>query len=238
MKPLTPDALALGLISYVVFLFSTTCHEASHALAAKIGGDETAALGGQVTLNPIPHVQREPVGMVVVPLLGIVFGGAIIGWASAPFDPHWQYRYPRRAAWMALAGPAANFLLMIIAGLAIRAGVVAGVFQSPESVGFYGVVEAAQPGAWEGIAKVVSILFSLNLMLGIFNLFPVPPLDGYSVIGLFTSEETAHRLSDLRNTIGMYSMIALLVGWQAFSYIYRPIFLAAVNLLYPGLHYG
>ena len=69
MDHLTPEFLTLGLIWYIVFLFSTTCHEASHALVAKLGGDPTAFHGGQVTLNPVPHVQREPFGMVVVPLL-------------------------------------------------------------------------------------------------------------------------------------------------------------------------
>ena len=87
MPNLTPDLIAIGFVWYVVFLFSTTCHEASHALAAKLGGDETAALGGQLTLNPLPHIRREPFGMVLVPILALVFTGRIIGWASAPFNP-------------------------------------------------------------------------------------------------------------------------------------------------------
>src|SRR5437879_2898291 len=70
MPELNADTLVFGFIWYVAFLFSTTCHEASHALVAKIGGDDTAARGGQITLNPIPHIQREPWGMVVIPLLG------------------------------------------------------------------------------------------------------------------------------------------------------------------------
>ena len=77
----TPD-LALGAIWYLVFLFSTTCHEAAHALVAKLGGDTTAAEGGQVTLNPIPHIRRSPFGMVVVPILSFLVGGWMIGWAS------------------------------------------------------------------------------------------------------------------------------------------------------------
>src|SRR6478672_6038183 len=113
MPNLTPEMLVLGFISYVVFLFSTTCHEASHALVAKLGGDTTAAR--QVTLNPIPHIQREPWGMVVIPILAFLFSHSMIGWASAPFDPSWERRYPRRSALMALAGPAANFTLMLIA---------------------------------------------------------------------------------------------------------------------------
>ena len=66
---MTPDTLALGLLWYVVFLLATTCHEAAHALVAKWGGDLTAFHGGQLTLNPLPHVKREPYGMVLVPIL-------------------------------------------------------------------------------------------------------------------------------------------------------------------------
>src|SRR5215470_15270748 len=112
MPDFSPEALANDFILFVAFLFSTTCHEASHALVAKLGGDETAAQGGQVTLNPVPHIRREPWGMVVFPILSFLFTQSMIGWASAPFDPEWERRYPRRAAWMALAGPAANFTLM------------------------------------------------------------------------------------------------------------------------------
>ena len=105
MNDLTPEMLMMGFISYIVFLFSTTCHEASHALAAKIGGDSTAALGGQLSLNPIPHIRRSFFGMVIFPILSFfLLGGGMIGWASAPYDPLWERRHPRRSAWMALAG--------------------------------------------------------------------------------------------------------------------------------------
>jgi len=87
MQQLSPEALVQGLVWYVVFLFSTTCHEASHSLAAKWGGDLTAFRGGQVTLNPLPHMKREPFGMLVVPLLSFLLGDWMIGWASAPYDP-------------------------------------------------------------------------------------------------------------------------------------------------------
>ena len=66
---LTPDFLILGVIWYIVFLFSTTCHEGAHSLIAKLGGDSTAFHGGQVTLNPLPHIRREPFGLVVVPII-------------------------------------------------------------------------------------------------------------------------------------------------------------------------
>src|SRR5438105_6791464 len=97
------ELLGLGVMWYVVFLFSTTCHEASHAFAAKLGGDLTAFHGGQVTLNPVPHMRREPFGMLLVPILSYLLGGWMIGWARAPYDPFCQARHPRRAAWMSWA---------------------------------------------------------------------------------------------------------------------------------------
>src|SRR5213596_2742823 len=143
MEQLSPEFLIQGLIWYTVFLFSTTCHEASHSLAAKMGGDPTAFRSGQVTLNPIPHMRREPFGMLLVPILSYALGGWMIGWASAPYDPFWEARHPRRAAWMSLAGPGANFALMIIGAIGIRAGMVAGMFQQPSAVTFTRIAETA-----------------------------------------------------------------------------------------------
>src|SRR3954469_2755940 len=108
---MTGDVLAFGLIWFVAFLFSSTCHEASHAWVARRGGDETAHSLGQVSLNPFPHIQREPFGMVIMPWLSPIYAAGMMGWASAPYNPQWALRPPRRAAWMALAGPAANFAL-------------------------------------------------------------------------------------------------------------------------------
>ena len=106
---------------YVAFLFCTVLHEAAHAWAAKLGGDLTAYDGGQVSIDPVPHIRREPVGMVVLPLLSLIMshGSWPFGYASAPYDPYWAMRYPKRAALMALAGPAANLLTAIGAGLLI-----------------------------------------------------------------------------------------------------------------------
>ena len=109
------ETLALLPLWYVVFLLSLTCHEAAHAFVAWRGGDPTAYHGGQVSLNPLPHVLREPFGTVLVPLLSFFFMGWMLGWASAPYDPYWAARNPRRAALMSAAGPIANFLLAALA---------------------------------------------------------------------------------------------------------------------------
>src|SRR3990172_10982953 len=141
-----PNLIANGVVWYVVFLFSLTCHEAAHALVAKWGGDPTAALGGQVTLNPVPHMRREIFGTVIMPILSYALGGWMIGWASAPYDPLWRDRHPRRAAWMALAGPAANLCLLLLGAVAIRVGVGLGVFTAPARATFTQVVASNEPG--------------------------------------------------------------------------------------------
>jgi Zn-dependent protease len=241
MEQISPEFLAFGLIWYIVFLFSTTCHEASHALAAKIGGDPTAFHGGQVTLNPLPHVMREPFGMVLVPILSYVLGGWMIGWASAPYDPFWQERYPRRAALMSLAGPAANFTLMIIAAVVIRGGLIAGVFQPPATVGFERITELADPNSAAGIMRFattfISVLFFQNLLLGTFNLLPVPPLDGGTGVTLLMSERMALRFLSFTRDPNL-QMAGLVASWYLFGRVFDPIFTFALNMLYPGLGYS
>src|ERR1700741_5100996 len=100
MGDFSPELLALGFTWYVAFLFSTTCHEAAHALAAKIGGDDTASVGGQVSLNPVPHIQREPWGMVVFPILSLILTHNLFGWASAPYDSILELGDPRPGGWV------------------------------------------------------------------------------------------------------------------------------------------
>jgi len=216
---ITPQFLILGVIWYIVFLFSTTCHEGAHSLAAKIGGDTTAFHGGQVTLNPIPHIRRSPFGLVVVPIVSYFLTHWMIGWASAPFDPLWERRHPKRAALMALAGPAANYTLMLIAVIGLRLG---------HTLGWLGWNPETQ--RFDFATVTLSVLFSLNLLLGTFNLLPVPPLDGSTGIMLLMGENTAQRYLDwLRGS--SYARLGLLVGLLAFRYFYGPVESFARNVL-------
>ena len=231
---MTPDFLILGLIWYIVFLFSTTCHEGAHSLAARVGGDPTASQGGQASLNPLPHIRREPIGTVVVPILTYLLPPHfMIGWASAPFDPYWQQRHPRRAAWMALAGPASNFTLLVIAGIAIRIGMASGSFRIPETAGFTHITEAAVPGIAGFAATFLSILFVLNLLLGTFNLLPVPPLDGNTGVTLLMSQNAALRFLEWSHGQG-FGMVGLLLAWVLYGKIFNFIFETSLALLYPG----
>jgi Zn-dependent protease len=217
MNDLTPQLLVYGFISYVAFLFSTTCHEASHALVAKWGGDTTAA--GQITLNPIPHLRREPWGMIIIPILTFLFTRGMIGWASAPFDPAWERQHPRRAALMALAGPAANFSLMLLAAIGLRVG---------HSTGWLGSDPVT--GSPDFATITLFVFFSLNLLLGTFNLLPFPPLDGSAGIMLLMGENTAQRYLDwLRGS--SYARLGLLFGLLAFRYFYGPVQDLATRLL-------
>ena len=237
MQPIQPETLALGFLWYVVFLFSTTCHEGAHALAAKLGGDPTAFHSGQVTLNPLPHIRREPMGTVVVPILSYFLSGWMIGWASAPYDPLWQRRYPRRAAWMALAGPAANFALMLLAAAAIRVGMAFDHFRAPVEVSFTRITESTQAVGPSFDATILSILFVLNLLLGTFNLLPVPPLDGNTGVTLLMGEKSALRFLDWTQQSG-FGFLGLLLAWLLFGKIFGVIFALALNVLYPGARYG
>jgi Zn-dependent protease len=220
MTDFSPNTLMIGFISYLVFLFSTTCHEAAHAFVAARGGDKTAAMGGQVTLNPVPHIRREPLGMVVIPLVSFFFAGGMIGWASAPYDPLWERRYPKRAAWMALAGPATNYALMLLAAAAIRGARYFNFFHGADFSGPMGF-----------LATTLTIVFMLNLLLGTFNLLPVPPLDGSAAIMVFMSESTARRYLDwLRGN--NFAMVGLLVGLVIFQQIFPYVRYFVTRLLF------
>lgn len=225
-----------GIAWYIAFLFSVTLHEASHAFAAMRLGDKTAYEGGQVTLDPVPHIKREPVGTVIVPIISYVLGGWMIGWASAPYDPGWAVKYPKRSAVMSLAGPLSNLLLVFMAGFFIHIGIYFNVFYAPDAITLTKLTAATQDGIYTSAATFISILFSLNLILFIFNLIPVPPLDGSGIVPFFLSDENAEKYMIFIRTSGLM-FIGILIAWKLFDFIYHPIHLFAINLLYPGMNY-
>jgi len=235
-----PGRLADLGIWFVVFLFSTTLHEAGHALLARLGGDDTAYLGGQVTLNPLPHIRREPFGMVLMPLMTFLFAGWMMGWASTPFDPRWAARFPRRQAAMSAAGPAAN-LLIAMAALGVMMWLVStGVFVAPAQVTFSHLVEPA-PEYGSGsllhpAAMLLSVALHLNVLLCLFNLLPLPPLDGSGVVGgLFPN--SIGRLMDALRSNPMVGVMGLLVAWQVFGHLFTPILGLLLAILHPGAVY-
>lgn len=228
-----------GILFYGVFLFSTTLHEAAHAWAALKGGDRTAYEGGQVTLDPMPHIRREPIGMVVLPIISAVLSGWPLGFASAPYDPQWAMRHPKRAGWMALAGPGANLLLVILAGLVINLGVLGGVFHAPDSIRFADITAAtAGPTSWwNSIGYIVGAVFAMNLLLFVFNLFPVPPLDGSGALVLILPDHMVAKYQKFIWSHPQLGWIGIFLAWQLFDKVFDPIFTLAISLLYPGVWY-
>jgi Zn-dependent protease len=227
--------IALGLTWFLVFLFSTTLHEAAHALVAYRLGDPTAYQGGQVSLNPLPHIRREPFGMIVVPLVTFIARGWMMGWASAPFNPEWAERYPRRAGLMALAGPTANLSLVLLSGLLIRLGVALQFFEAPDRISFTAITAAGPHTLAAGLVVPLSLLFSLNLLLFVFNLIPVPPLDGSGALALLMSPDLGRRYQHFIRQ-PMFSVMGLVIAWRFFD-LQRPL-LWSLRLLYPGMAYG
>ncbi|MEZ4332656.1 MAG: site-2 protease family protein [Myxococcota bacterium] len=228
-----------GIAFYAVFVFAVTVHEAAHAWAAMKGGDLTAYAGGQVSLDPIPHMRREPFGMVIVPIVTLILNGFPIGWASAPYDPNWAARHPRRAGWMALAGPGSNLALALLAAATIRIGVGAGHYAAPDAIGFTSVTSSlgAPGGIAAATALLLSIFFSMNLLLFLLNMMPVPPLDGSGALVLLLPEAWALRWREQASQ-PFLALIGLVVVWNLIPVIYSPVFLAVIGLLYPGVTYG
>lgn len=235
-----PIELGLGLVWYAVFVISTTFHEAAHGLVAWKLGDPTARNAGLATLDPVPHIQRSPIGMIVVPVITFLTtmnaGGWMVGWASTPYDPYWAQTHRRKAAWMALAGPGANLVLILLAALLIRGGMLLGWFAMPLESTWAQVTVAKAPGLATSTAVVVSILFSLNLILLIFNLLPLPPLDGSEIIMLFLNDRTADRYRQFTAQPAA-NLIGLIVAWNLIDVVLGPARTLALNLLYPGAGY-
>lgn len=154
-------------------LFAITAHEAAHAYVALKLGDRTAKQMGRVTLDPRPHI--DMLGTVVIPALCLLLGGFLFGWAKpVPVDVS-RLRYGRKSfVWVAMAGPLANMLMAIgwaLIGLLGRGG-LAGDFLS-------------EPLFAMGLAGI-----QINMMLMIFNLLPIPPLDGSRVVARFLKGQT------------------------------------------------
>jgi len=224
------------LIWYAVFLLHIACHEGAHALAAHWGGDDTAYRGGQVSLNPLPHIRREPFGTVLFPILTFFMSGWMMGWASTPYDPRWGARYPRRQAAMAAAGPASNLVLAVIALGIMRVLLGTGYFAVPQQ---FDLSHLVVPAAGEetfgaALALFLSVALSLNVLLGLFNLLPIPPLDGSGIVQGLAPASIAGNLQRLAFNPA-FRILGLLLAWRVFDPIARFAFRGMlVALYYPG----
>ncbi len=220
------DGIPALVAMYLLFVFSTTCHEAAHAFVAQRGGDATAYGLGHVTLDPMPHIARSPLGMVVAPIFGLITIGFPFGWASVPYDPVWGQRHPLRRAGMSLAGPAANFTLALISILTLRVLIATGVYHLSGTGSHAGFVYlnqgVAQNSPLAALAFLLSELFRLNLLLGAFNLVPLPPLDGAGVVEGVSPRLLGSLYDRLRDIPG-HELLGWIAASQLFRYLIEPM---------------
>ena len=184
------DLIQKICIYAIPVIFAITVHEAAHGWVAMLLGDMTAKREGRVTLNPLPHI--DPIGTVAMPLLGLALGGFLFGWAKPVNVELSNLRYGRKSfVWVALAGPASNMLMAIFWALVARA-----------AMANMSNAYVAEPLALMGMAGV-----KINMMLMIFNLLPIPPLDGSRVVARFLKG----RALDFWLRMERHGMIILLV---------------------------
>jgi Zn-dependent protease len=194
-------------ILFAVLLFSLTVHEAAHAWSADRLGDSTARSLGRISLNPLVHI--DPIGTIVFPLLALLTSFPFLGWAKpVPVDVR-RLRHTRRDyVLVAAAGPASNLVLAMAAALVLRLLPV-----SPVTLG--------QANVSVPMASILSTALQINVLLAVFNMIPIPPLDGGNVLGGLLPRRVAHTFDSLIRPYGFLLLYALMLT-GGLSYLLGP----------------
>lgn len=214
-----------GILFLIILIFSVVFHEVAHGFVADKLGDPTARLSGRLTLNPLPHL--DPIGSIIVPLfLLLTNAGILFGWARpVPFDP-FNLKSPRRdSALISLAGPGTNLVIALLLSILLRLFI---------TLGLENILTTISP--------IIVPIITLNLILGIFNLIPIHPLDGFKIVGGLLSEEQARNWYELER-YGIIFFLALLffpVGnTTMLNLLLGPVLRSILGLLIPqGLSGG
>lgn len=216
----SPDQILPLLVAAVVFIFSVIVHENAHGLAAERFGDTTARDMGRITLNPIPHI--DPLGTIIMPALMLITGVPLIGWAKpVPVNPA-NFRNPIvHDAYVAAVGPLSNFSLA--AGGTVLYIIVELVFKHVP-----GLLESSG-NAHDFFQLLCGNLIWINCILGVFNLIPIPPLDGHWILFMYLPSRWAEVLAAIR-PYGFFILIVLL--WTG---VLRWILVVAAEPLGSGL---
>ena len=206
------------IITFVVFLLSLTVHECAHAWAAERSGDLTGRYLGRVTLNPIPHI--DPFGTILFPLISMTTGFWMFGWAKpVPFNPLNLRDRRTGEIVIALAGPMSNVALAILFIVLYK-----GLFQT-STLAFQMMGDLLQP-----IYTMIEIGISMNIVLAVFNLIPIPPLDGHHVLRNLLPDSLAELYSQIPPWMGFVLLILLInVGFT--RALVQPIFAVVQQLL-------
>lgn len=211
---LTPEALALGLTQFVVLLFSLSVHESAHAWTALRQGDATAQSLGRISLNPLVHI--DPVGTILMPLLMIFTGVPLLGWAKpTPVNPRFFKDMRRGQIVVSGAGPVSNMLLALLFTALL----------------FVAVRVLPAPLHQQPLAQLLSLGIQLNVALAIFNLVPLPPLDGSHVLEWALPGGMGHRyMAQVAPYGGMILLALVMTG--ALSTVLSPVLNLVLGLLY------
>ncbi|HWH16213.1 MAG TPA: site-2 protease family protein [Candidatus Paceibacterota bacterium] len=190
--------LLLSIFSIVILIFSVIIHEVAHGYAANALGDQTAKRAGRLTLNPIPHI--DLVGSIIVPAtLVLLQAGIMFGWAKpVPYNPYNLKNQRWGEAIVAGAGVATNLLIAVLFAFIARYA--------------FGAGEVA-------LGEIAAIVCLMNLFLGIFNLIPIPPLDGFGVLRGILPFKWGMALRDIEDRVqagGIISLIAILLIFTQF----------------------
>jgi Zn-dependent protease len=177
------DSSVIGqfILYMVALIFSLSVHESAHAWMSNHFGDDLARLQGRISLNPAVHV--DPIGTLLFPAISFFTGAPLIGWAKpTPVNPL-RWRNKRVANfWVSAAGVICNFIIAIVAGIIIRVLLSAKLIDFGMSGGQGLFVPTSDSLILEGAVKLLTTFFILNVALGVFNLIPIPPLDGSKVL--------------------------------------------------------
>jgi Zn-dependent protease len=193
----------------IAFLFAISVHESAHAWTANRCGDPTATMLGRVTLNPIKHI--DPLGTIILPIIAAITHLPLIGWAKpTPVDPR-NFKSPvRDEILVSIAGPISNFIVATFAAVVMVVLIVTSKSASPET----------SSSVFEPLLLMFYVLLQINVLLAIFNLIPLPPLDGSHVLRQFLSEG-ARRIYD---NMGMVSLILLMfLAPRFFPIVLNPV---------------
>lgn len=220
------------ILWFVVFLFSLSFHEMAHALTSEWFGDDTGRLQGRISLNPMAHI--DPIGTILFPLLGFIRGGFLFfGWAK-PVETNplrWRNKDLANIS-VSAAGPISNMILAAIAFIALKVMIGTGIYLPAIMSGgpFDLVVPAPGMPDWAlPVGTMVSVLLLTNVSLAVFNLIPIPPLDGSHVLYTLLPES----LKEVYSQLSQYGFILLILlsVLGVFGAIIRPVMGFVTSLL-------
>lgn len=202
-------------IAFIVLLFSLTIHEMAHAWTADRLGDPTARLRGRVSLNPLVHA--DPIGTVLFPLLALISGFPLIGWAKpVPVDVRNLRRGRRDFVLVAAAGPSSNLVMAVAAAILLQLTPV-----TPVTLG--------EPNVTAPLASLFSLAMRINVLLAIFNMIPIPPLDGGNVLSGLLPDRLAFAFNRIRPYGFLLLYVLMFTG--GFDYLVWPPYRFLVSWL-------